>query len=130
MQRRCSASTPAGPTRQQALEQSFDATLDPADLRAWLKNLVFLDANHVGSPHDKANAEFVRDLFRQWGGDAQIEEFDVLYPTLKHHTLELVAPGKFTASPTETADRGRPDHGAHRRRAALQRVRCRRRRDR
>ncbi len=107
MQRRCSASTPAGPRRQQALEQSFDATLDPADLRAWLKNLAS-DANHVGSPHDKANAEFVRDLFRQWGWDAQIEEFDVLYPTLKHHTLELVAPGKFTASLTEPPIAGDP----------------------
>src|SRR5579862_8591189 len=34
--------------RQQALEQSFDGKLDPADLRAWLKNLAS-DANHVGS---------------------------------------------------------------------------------
>ena len=86
--------------RQQTLEQSFDAKLDPADLRAWLKTLAS-DANHVGSPHDKANAEYVRDLFRQWGWDAQIEEFDVLYPTLKHHTLELLAPSKFVASLTE-----------------------------
>ena len=93
--------------RQQALEQSFDARLDPADLRAWLKNLA-ADANHVGSPHDKANAEFVRDLFRQWGWDAQIEQFDVLYPTLKHHTLELVAPTRFTASLTEPPIAGDP----------------------
>lgn len=96
-----------GSARQQALEQSFDAKLDPADLRAWLRNLAS-DANHVGSPHDKANAEFVRDLFRQWGWDAQIEEFDVLYPTLKHHTLELVAPTKFTASLTEPPIAGDP----------------------
>jgi len=96
-----------GSARQQALEQSFDAKLDPADLRAWLKNLAS-DANHVGSPHDKANAQFVRDLFRQWGWDAQIEEFDVLYPTLKHHTLELVAPSRFTASLTEPPIAGDP----------------------
>ncbi|HET9328936.1 MAG TPA: hypothetical protein VFO23_00265, partial [Steroidobacteraceae bacterium] len=38
-----------GSARQQTLEQSFDAKLDPADLRAWLKNLAS-DANHVGSP--------------------------------------------------------------------------------
>ncbi len=96
-----------GSARQQTLEQSFDAKLDPADLRAWLKNLAS-DANHVGSPHDKANAEFVRDQFRQWGWDAQIEEFDVLYPTLKHHTLELLAPTKFTASLTEPPIAGDP----------------------
>ena len=39
-----------------ALEQRFDAQLDAADLRAWLKTLS-AEPNHVGSPHDKANAE-------------------------------------------------------------------------
>jgi N-acetylated-alpha-linked acidic dipeptidase len=81
---------------QQALEQRFDAQLDPADLRGWLKTLA-AEPNQVGSPHDKANAEMVRDLFKQWGWDAQIETFDVLYPTLKQHTLELVGPTKFVA---------------------------------
>ncbi|HYX75124.1 MAG TPA: transferrin receptor-like dimerization domain-containing protein [Steroidobacteraceae bacterium] len=87
-------------TRQIALEQRFDAALDPGDLRGWLEALS-AEANHVGSPHDKANAERVRDLFRQWGWDARIEEFRVLYPTLKQHSLELIAPTHFTASLTE-----------------------------
>jgi N-acetylated-alpha-linked acidic dipeptidase len=85
---------------QRSLEQRFDAQLNPAELRDWLKNLAS-GPNQVGSPHDKANAEFVRDLFRQWGWQAQIEVFDVLYPTLKQHSLELVAPTHFTASLTE-----------------------------
>ena len=84
-------------TRELAFEQRFDAALDPADLRGWLKTLS-AGANHVGAPHDKANAELVRDLFRQWGWNAQIEEFEVLYPTLKQHALELIAPTRFTAS--------------------------------
>jgi N-acetylated-alpha-linked acidic dipeptidase len=84
-------------TRELALERRFDAALDPADLRGWLKTLS-AEANHVGAPHDKANAELVRDLFRQWGWNAQIEEFEVLYPTLKQHSLELIAPTHFTAS--------------------------------
>jgi len=82
---------------QQTLEQRFDAALSPADLDAWLKNLAS-EANHVGAPHDKANAELTRDLFQQWGWDAKIEVFYPLYPTLKSHTLELVAPTKFVAS--------------------------------
>jgi len=86
--------------RELALEQRFDGALDPSDLRGWLKTLS-AEPNHVGSPHDKANAELVRDLFRQWGWDAQIEEFEVLYPTLKQHTLELVSPTHFVASLTE-----------------------------
>jgi N-acetylated-alpha-linked acidic dipeptidase len=83
--------------REQSLEQRFDGDLNPADLRAWLKDLAS-DANHVGSPHDKKNAETVRDLFRKWGWQAEIEEFQVLYPTLKQHGLEMVAPSHFTAS--------------------------------
>ncbi|HKD53790.1 MAG TPA: transferrin receptor-like dimerization domain-containing protein [Steroidobacteraceae bacterium] len=90
----------ADAARQQSLEQRFDAQLNPQDLRDWLKNLSS-EPNHVGSPHDKANAEFVRDLFRQWGWDAHIETFEVLYPTLKQHRLELIAPTKFVASLSE-----------------------------
>jgi N-acetylated-alpha-linked acidic dipeptidase len=85
---------------QRALEQRFDGALNPADLRGWMQQLSSAP-NQVGSPHDKANAEYVRDLFRQWGWQAQIEVFEVLYPTLKQHSLELVAPSHFTASLTE-----------------------------
>src|SRR5450756_1985206 len=82
--------------QQKALEQLFDGNLNPNDLSGWLKNLSS-EANQVGSPHDKANAEFVRDQLKQWGWDAQIEVFYPLYPTLKSHTLERVAPTKFVA---------------------------------
>ena len=92
--------SPTDSAGEVALEQRFDGALDPSELRAWLKTLS-AEPNHVGSPHDKANAELVRDLLRQWGWDARIEEFEVLYPTLKHHTLELVSPTHFTASLTE-----------------------------
>jgi N-acetylated-alpha-linked acidic dipeptidase len=82
---------------QQAVEQRFDAQLKTSELRDWLKTLSS-EPNQVGSPHNKANAEAVRDLFKQWGWDAQIETFEVLYPTLERHTLEMVAPKKFVAS--------------------------------
>jgi N-acetylated-alpha-linked acidic dipeptidase len=85
---------------EQGLEQRFDANIDAADLRGWMKTLSS-EPNNVGSPHDEANAARVRDLFKQWGWDAQIETFEVLYPTLKHHTLEMVGPRKFVASLTE-----------------------------
>jgi N-acetylated-alpha-linked acidic dipeptidase len=88
--------TADGSTAQQSLEQRFDSQINPSDLRNWLKRLSSA-ANQVGAPHNKENAEFVRDQFRQWGWDAQIEQFDVLYPTLKTHTLELVAPTRFVA---------------------------------
>jgi N-acetylated-alpha-linked acidic dipeptidase len=85
-----------GSTDQRGLEQRFDAELKASDQRDWLQRMA-AEPNHVGSPHDKANAEFMLALFKEWGWDAQIETFDVLYPTPKSHSLELVAPTRFTA---------------------------------
>src|ERR1700761_1084772 len=89
--------TPDESATQSTLESRFDAELNAGEMRGWLKTLSS-EPNHVGSPHDKANAEAVRDLFKQWGWDAQIETFEVLYPTLKQHTLEMVGPTQFVAS--------------------------------
>jgi N-acetylated-alpha-linked acidic dipeptidase len=88
---------PSAAAAQRALEQKFDAELRPADLEAWMKRMSAAPT-HVGAPHDKANAEFVLQQMREWGWDAQIETFDVLYPTLKHHSLELTAPTRYVAT--------------------------------
>lgn len=85
-----------GANAQRALEQRFDAQLNPAELRKWMKQMAS-QPNHVGSPHDKANAEFMLAKFRAWGWDAHIETFDVLYPTPKRHLLELTGSHPFTA---------------------------------
>jgi N-acetylated-alpha-linked acidic dipeptidase len=79
----------------QSLEKSFDALISPAEQQQWLQQMSS-EPNHVGSPHDKANAEMVLALFKQWGWDAHIEQFDVLYPTPISTTVELVAPGHVT----------------------------------
>ena len=39
--------------------------------------------HHVGSPYDKDNAEWIAGQGQEWGLDAQIETFDVLFPTPK-----------------------------------------------
>ena len=74
-----------------AVEKSFDALINPIDLQRWLEQMSS-EPNHVGSPHDKANAEMELALFKQWGWDAHIEQFDVLYPTPISTTVELVTP--------------------------------------
>ena len=99
------ASTPAlsqGSSPSQALEQRFDALISPADQLAWLQQMSS-EPNHVGSPHDKANADFQLAMFKQWGWDAHIERFDVLYPTPISTTLELVAPQQLTLGGQEPA---------------------------
>ncbi|MBB6188601.1 transferrin receptor-like dimerization domain-containing protein [Rhodanobacter sp. MP7CTX1] len=97
--------SPASAAAQQSLEQRFDAQLDPADLRDWLKQMSS-QPNQVGSPHDKANADFMLAKFREWGWDAHIETFSVLYPSPKKEALELLGPHPFTATLSEPAVAG------------------------
>ena len=81
----------AGAAAETQLEQRFDAGLSAAELRAWMEQMSS-EPNHVGSAHDKANAEFQLEKFREWGWDASIETFSVLYPTPRELSVELVAP--------------------------------------
>jgi N-acetylated-alpha-linked acidic dipeptidase len=92
--------TPAGAEAQRALEARFDAGLSADAIRERLKQMA-AQANQVGSPHDKANAEFTLEQFKAWGWDAHIEVFSVLYPTPKSERLELTGPEPFTATLTE-----------------------------
>jgi N-acetylated-alpha-linked acidic dipeptidase len=98
------------PMDPKALEARFDAQVDPAEIGRWLKQLAS-EPNHVGSPHDKANAEWMAAQFKSWGWDAKIETFDVLYPTPISEALELVsgAGAPFKATLTEKPVPGDPD---------------------
>jgi len=91
------AAPPPAPPDEAALESNFDALIHPNDLRDWMK-LLASEPNHVGSPHDKANADRILGWFRSWGWNAHIETFSVLYPTPISETLELVAPKPFKAT--------------------------------
>ena len=83
---------PAHVAAQTALEARFDAQIDPRDLDAWMKRYA-AEPNHVGSPHDKLNAEYTLAQWTAWGWDARIETFDILYPTPLAESLELVSGG-------------------------------------
>src|ERR1700722_12521048 len=92
--------SPAAAAAERQLEHRFDSGLSAADLRAWMEQMSS-EPNHVGSAHDKANAEFQLRMFREWGWEASIETFSVLYPTPREVSVELVAPTHFTARLTE-----------------------------
>jgi N-acetylated-alpha-linked acidic dipeptidase len=81
--------TPATPRKD--VEAAFDAAVSAQDQLDWLKQMAS-EPNQVGSPHDKANADFMLAKFKEWGWDAHIERFDVLYPTPISTTVEMVAP--------------------------------------
>jgi N-acetylated-alpha-linked acidic dipeptidase len=92
--------TPASSDAERALENRFDANLSADAIAARLKTMASAP-NQVGSPHDKANAEFVLSQLKSWGWDAHIETFQVLYPTPKHEALELLGPTPFAATLNE-----------------------------
>lgn len=88
--------------KQKSLEAKFDSILKAENQRDWMKKLS-ARPHHVGSPYGKQNAEFMLSLFKSWGFEAEIEQFDVLFPTPKTRLLEMTAPQKFTAKLAEPA---------------------------
>jgi len=77
-------------------EAKFLAIPDPALLRQYMQRLS-ARPHHVGSPYDQDNAEWLLSKFKEWGWDAKIENFYVLFPTPKERLLELTEPTQFKA---------------------------------
>ena len=84
------------------LEKKFQDGILPDNIRENMRRLS-ARPHHVGSPYDKDNAEWILSRFKEWGFDARIETFDVLFPTPKERLLELVAPTQFRAKLQEPA---------------------------
>lgn len=99
--------TPDGSRQELALESRFDAALKRDDIRDWLQRMSS-EPNGVGSPHDKANAEWMLKQFRAWGFDAHIAKYEVLFPTPKVRELALVAPTHYQAKLREPPVKGDP----------------------
>src|SRR5437879_2171070 len=83
-------------------EAKFRSLPKPENLREYMKRLS-ARPHHVGSAYDKDNAEWMLSKFKEWGLDAHIETFDVLFPTPKERIVELVEPSRFQAKLQETA---------------------------
>jgi N-acetylated-alpha-linked acidic dipeptidase len=94
--------SPRAGQNEREWETKFLAIPDPANLREYMRRLS-ARPHHVGSPYDKDNAEWILAHFKEWGLDAHIERFDVLYPTPKVRLLEMLSPTKFTAKLEEPA---------------------------
>jgi N-acetylated-alpha-linked acidic dipeptidase len=88
--------TAEGSAAQFDLEERFAARLDPSNLDAWMRHMTSRP-QHVGSPWGRANAEWVAGLFREWGFDAEVVRYDVLFPTPVERAVELVAPTRYVA---------------------------------
>ena len=83
-------------TSERAWEAKFKAVPNPEHMRDYMQRLS-ARPHHVGSPYDKDNAEWILARFKEWGLDAKIENFDVLFPSPKERAVELVEPKRFVA---------------------------------
>lgn len=83
-------------------EKEFRAIPDPKLMRAYMQRLS-ARPHHLGSPYDKDNAEWMLAKYKEWGLEARIETFNVLFPTPKERVVEMIAPTKFVLKLQESA---------------------------
>jgi N-acetylated-alpha-linked acidic dipeptidase len=94
--------TPEAARIERALEETARSIPDPARMRSYMQRLS-RDTHIAGSPESKAVAEYTLGLFREWGLDANIEEFEALLPYPTSRMLEMTAPVKYRAKLKEPA---------------------------
>ena len=83
--------------RETAWDEQFRAIPDAAAIGRYMQRLS-ARPHHVGSPYARDNAHWLLARFKEWGWDARIEQYDVLFPTPKERLLEMTAPTRFKAT--------------------------------
>ena len=78
----------------QAWDARFRAIPEARNLGEYVR-IMSARPHHLGSAYGKQNAEWILARFREWGWDAQIENYDVLFPTPKERIVEMVEPSRF-----------------------------------
>ena len=94
--------SPQSSQSEREWEAKLRAIPDTTNLREYMRRMS-ARPHHVGSPYDKDNAEWILARFKEWGLDAHIETFQVLFPTPKTRVLEMIEPTRFTAKLEEPA---------------------------
>ena len=100
----------AAKAQAQDWESRFRSIPNQENLREYMKRLS-ARPHHLGSPYDKENAEWILAKFKEFGFDAKIEAFDVLFPTPKERAVELLEPVRFSATLREPAENIDPTSG-------------------
>ena len=85
-----------GAAVQEEWEGKFRAGISPANIRENMRRLS-ARPHHVGSPYDRDNAQWILAKFKEWGFEAKIETFNVLFPTPKVRILEMLRPTRYRA---------------------------------
>ncbi len=96
--------------RELIWERRFDRLPQGAHIRAVMQHLSAYP-HHLGSPYDYQNALWILHKFQQYGLDAHIEKFMVLFPTPKQRLVEMVAPKTYKAKLKEPSIAADPTSG-------------------
>lgn len=83
-------------------ETTFRSIPSPERIGSYVRKLA-ARPHHAGSAYGKENAEWLVTTFKQWGLDAHLETFQVLFPTPKERSVELIEPKKYRAIMQEAA---------------------------
>jgi N-acetylated-alpha-linked acidic dipeptidase len=95
-QKKLSGFFPANTQKQLDYEKQFDAMISTSNQDVWMKFLTSRP-HHIGSEQGKANAEYMAGFFRQWGYETELARYDVLFPTPKSRSLELLGDKPYKA---------------------------------
>lgn len=101
-QKTLSGFTTESGSEEQAFEKKFDALLSAERIGNTIRELSAVP-HHIGSKGGKAVAESILAKYKEWGWDANIETYQVLFPTPKTRVLEMISPMGFTALLKEPA---------------------------
>ena len=93
--------TDANAVKQTGWEKQFDAQLNAKNQDVWMQFLTS-HPHHISSPQGKLNAEYMAGLFKSWGYQTEIAEYNVLFPTPKVRMLELLGAKPYKAKLEES----------------------------
>ena len=94
----------------QGWDAKFRAIPEAKNIGEYMKRMS-ARPHHLGSAYDRDNAEWILSKFKEWGWDARLETYDVLFPTPKERLVEMVAPSAFTLKLDEPAVAADPTSG-------------------
>jgi N-acetylated-alpha-linked acidic dipeptidase len=92
-----------GAARAQRLWETRFRALPSADRLRSYDQLLSARPHHVGSPYGQFVADWMLARFQEWGWDARIETFQVLFPTPRERVVELIEPSRDVARLEEPA---------------------------
>jgi len=86
--------------KQKALEARLIAAPDPLRIERYMRQMA-AEPHHAGSAASRGVAQYALGLFRKFGFNARIENFDVFLPYPKDRLVELSGPTSYRARLSE-----------------------------